>query len=218
MHALRRQGSQEGPPLYAFNSSSAMPAEHPSHLNPGLPVQAYLASESEDSGEDGGAGPEEDDEEIRQRYRMLLAEGPGIAAQERHGKKDWGAGVAEEGSEDGSGSDGDAHQEADATRVQGDQGEPAPAGPSAPPMTCPVSVLCASLHFLPLAHKAAFPCGLRARGPFLPPAFTLVAGMEMEVTFLPGLENLGERLLARKRDEEARKGETVWEAYMRRKR
>ncbi|GAB4817011.1 hypothetical protein N2152v2_004057 [Parachlorella kessleri] len=43
-------------------------------------------------------------------------------------------------------------------------------------------------------------------------------GMEMEVTFLPGLENLGERLLAKKRDQEARRGETVWEAYMRRKR
>ena len=42
--------------------------------------------------------------------------------------------------------------------------------------------------------------------------------MEMEVTFLPGLENLGERLLAKKRDQEARKGETVWDAYMRRKR
>lgn len=40
----------------------------------------------------------------------------------------------------------------------------------------------------------------------------------MEVTFLPGLENLGERLLAKKRDQEARKGETVWDAYMRRKR
>ncbi|KAI3438627.1 hypothetical protein D9Q98_001049 [Chlorella vulgaris] len=43
-------------------------------------------------------------------------------------------------------------------------------------------------------------------------------GMEMEVTFLPGLENLGERLLAKKREEEARKGETVWDAYLRRRR
>lgn len=42
--------------------------------------------------------------------------------------------------------------------------------------------------------------------------------MEMEVTFMPGLENLGERLLAKKRDEAAKKGETVWDAYMRRKR
>lgn len=40
----------------------------------------------------------------------------------------------------------------------------------------------------------------------------------MEVTFLPGLENLGEHLLAKKRDEAARKGETVWDAYLRRKR
>lgn len=43
------------------------------------------------------------------------------------------------------------------------------------------------------------------------------AGMEMEVTFLPGLENLGERLLAKKAEREARKGETVWDAYLRRK-
>lgn len=42
--------------------------------------------------------------------------------------------------------------------------------------------------------------------------------MEMEVTFQPGLEGLGERLLAKRRDEAARKGETVWDAYMRRKR
>jgi hypothetical protein len=42
--------------------------------------------------------------------------------------------------------------------------------------------------------------------------------MEMEVTFLPGLENLGERLLAKKRAQEARKGETVWDAYLRRRR
>lgn len=49
-----------------------------------------------------------------------------------------------------------------------------------------------------------------------PPCFH--PDMEMEVTFLPGLENLGERLLAKKREEEAKKGETVWEAYMRRKR
>ena len=42
--------------------------------------------------------------------------------------------------------------------------------------------------------------------------------MEMEVTFLPGLEGLGERLLSKKWAEQAKKGETVWEAYMRRKR
>jgi len=41
-------------------------------------------------------------------------------------------------------------------------------------------------------------------------------GMEMEVTFKPSLEELGSRLMARKK--EARKGgETVWEAYMRKK-
>ncbi len=51
-----------------------------------------------------------------------------------------------------------------------------------------------------------------------PPHHPFHTDMEMEVTFLPGLENLGERLLAKKREEEARKGETVWDAYMRRKR
>lgn len=40
----------------------------------------------------------------------------------------------------------------------------------------------------------------------------------MEVTFQPGLESLVQRVLERKRDSEARKGETVWEAYLRRKR
>jgi len=42
--------------------------------------------------------------------------------------------------------------------------------------------------------------------------------MEMEVTFVPGLENLGRRLLAKKQEERNKKGETVWEAYLRRKR
>ena len=42
--------------------------------------------------------------------------------------------------------------------------------------------------------------------------------MEMEVTFVPGLEGLGERLLAKKAERDAQKGETVWEAYMRRSR
>ena len=36
--------------------------------------------------------------------------------------------------------------------------------------------------------------------------------------FPAGLENLGEKLLSKKREEEARKGETVWEAYLRKKR
>ncbi|KAK9828879.1 hypothetical protein WJX72_002532 [[Myrmecia] bisecta] len=43
-------------------------------------------------------------------------------------------------------------------------------------------------------------------------------GMEMEVTFTPGLEGLGERLAAKQRDKAERKGETVWEAYLRRRR
>jgi hypothetical protein len=41
--------------------------------------------------------------------------------------------------------------------------------------------------------------------------------MEMEVTFVPGLEGLGERLLAKKKDAAARKAESVWDAYLRRK-
>lgn len=41
--------------------------------------------------------------------------------------------------------------------------------------------------------------------------------MDMEVTFVPGLEGLGERLMAKRRDAQAKAGETVWDAYMRRK-
>jgi hypothetical protein len=43
--------------------------------------------------------------------------------------------------------------------------------------------------------------------------------MEMEVTFTPGLEQLGKKILEQQRDKKKQKeGETVWEAYMRRKR
>lgn len=38
------------------------------------------------------------------------------------------------------------------------------------------------------------------------------------MTFTPGLDGLGERLLAKKRDAAAQKAETVWQAYLRRKR
>lgn len=40
----------------------------------------------------------------------------------------------------------------------------------------------------------------------------------LQVTFTPGLDGLGERLLAKKRDAAAKKAETVWDAYLRRKR
>ncbi len=40
--------------------------------------------------------------------------------------------------------------------------------------------------------------------------------MDMEVTFTPGLEGLGARLLAQRREASQRKGDTVWEAYLRR--
>lgn len=42
--------------------------------------------------------------------------------------------------------------------------------------------------------------------------------MEMQVTFDGGLENLAERLAEKKRLDQGKKSETVWEAYMRRKR
>ena len=40
--------------------------------------------------------------------------------------------------------------------------------------------------------------------------------MDMEVTFTPGLEGLGARLLAQRKLASQRKGDTVWEAYLRR--
>jgi hypothetical protein len=40
--------------------------------------------------------------------------------------------------------------------------------------------------------------------------------MDMEVTFTPGLEGLGARLLAQRKEASQRKGDTVWEAYLRR--
>ena len=40
--------------------------------------------------------------------------------------------------------------------------------------------------------------------------------VDMEVTFTPGLEGLGARLLAQSRDQAARKDETVWQSYLRR--
>ncbi|DBA79259.1 TPA: hypothetical protein ACH3X1_009072 [Trebouxia sp. C0004] len=40
--------------------------------------------------------------------------------------------------------------------------------------------------------------------------------MDMEVTFTPGLEGLGVRLLAQRKEASQRKGDTVWEAYLRR--
>lgn len=41
-------------------------------------------------------------------------------------------------------------------------------------------------------------------------------GTDMEVSFTPGLEGLGARLLAQKKQASQRKGDTVWEAYLRR--
>ena len=40
--------------------------------------------------------------------------------------------------------------------------------------------------------------------------------MDMEVTFTAGLEGLGARLLAQRKEASQRKGDTVWEAYLRR--
>jgi hypothetical protein len=41
--------------------------------------------------------------------------------------------------------------------------------------------------------------------------------LEMEVTYTPGLEGLGKRLLAAKKDKAAREAESVWDAYLRRR-
>ena len=41
--------------------------------------------------------------------------------------------------------------------------------------------------------------------------------MDMEIVFQPGLEGLGERLLAGKRGKAGRSSETVWDAYMRKR-
>lgn len=42
--------------------------------------------------------------------------------------------------------------------------------------------------------------------------------MEMQITFRPGLEGLGERLLEKKKKEAAQKTDSVWEKYERRRR
>lgn len=42
--------------------------------------------------------------------------------------------------------------------------------------------------------------------------------MEMEVTFSSGLENLGQRLLEKKRGKDSKEGQTVWDAYLQRRR
>lgn len=39
--------------------------------------------------------------------------------------------------------------------------------------------------------------------------------LEMTVTFTPGLEKLGAQLLAKKKEEAERKGDSVWDAYLR---
>jgi hypothetical protein len=41
------------------------------------------------------------------------------------------------------------------------------------------------------------------------------ASLEMTVTFTPGLEKLGSQLLAKKQEAAARKGDSVWDAYLR---
>lgn len=39
--------------------------------------------------------------------------------------------------------------------------------------------------------------------------------LEMTVTFTPGLDKLGAQLLQKKKEQEERKGDSVWEAYLR---
>lgn len=43
------------------------------------------------------------------------------------------------------------------------------------------------------------------------------ASLDMEVTFTPGLGDLGQKLLAKKKEADARKNDTVWQAYLRNK-
>ena len=62
--------------------------------------KTYLASASEDEAEDDDMAPEEDQDAVRERYQRLLAAGG--AADQRKGKRDWGAGA---GGSDGEGGD-----------------------------------------------------------------------------------------------------------------
>jgi len=39
--------------------------------------------------------------------------------------------------------------------------------------------------------------------------------LEMTVTFTPGLEKLGSQLLQKRQEEQQRKGDSVWDAYLR---
>lgn len=177
---------------------------------PCLATQAYLATDSEaEDGEHGGIegeADEEDEEAIRERYRRLLLGGGVDAAQERQGKRDWGGGSGDdEGSEGSSGSDSEG-QDAGRTRINDDKGGCA--------CCCWFSVQLHGSNSIQ-GRAAHLPASC---APAHPPAYPGSSGMEMEVTFLPGLENLGKRVLARKQEEEARKGETVWDAYMRRRR
>lgn len=89
-------------PAHPLSSLPLIPCCLPHVLAP----QAYLASDSEGvSEEEGGPAGEEDEQAIRERYRRLLLGGG--EAEERHGRKDWGAdddageecGSEEEGSE-----------------------------------------------------------------------------------------------------------------------
>ena len=63
--------------------------------------KTYLASASEDEAEDDDLAPEEDQDAVRERYQRLLETG-GAAADQRKGKRDWGAGA---GGSDGEGGD-----------------------------------------------------------------------------------------------------------------
>lgn len=80
MHSTRSMLSRAAPPL----------------------LQAYLASDTEGSDEDaeaqhaqqGGGSGDEAEAAARERYRRLLLGAGGEVAQERKGRKDWGAEVS----------------------------------------------------------------------------------------------------------------------------
>ena len=87
-------------------------------------------------------------------------------------------------------------------------------------------ILLALLHLKPRAWTNRQHCCMNTFWLLLPMTRCLIqakgkkmrAGkdMDMEVTFTPGLEGLGARLLAQRKEASQRKGDTVWEAYLRR--
>ncbi|KAG2482679.1 hypothetical protein HYH03_018414 [Edaphochlamys debaryana] len=192
---------------------------------------AYLGSESEDEGDaqEGvgtGRGGEEDAEAIRARYRALLlggADGAAVkddeeavdsdyeeeelkpskpAGAKKDGKAATAGGLAalkavaaqsagRTGGKSWGADDEEGSEEEEADEAARRRGEPSTSGKGAAVAT---------------AAGGKRP-GAKGRG-----------DVDMVVTFHSGLEGLGERLKKKKEEERAKAGETVWEAYLRKKR